>query len=66
MERNPDTIAAKLSYVCQSRRLLEDVRPVVAMTREEREAHWRGIEGLYALGQVQSEAVGLERTADEG
>lgn len=66
MERNPDTIAAKLSYVCQSRRLLEDVRPVVAMTREEREAHLRGIEGLYALGQVQSGVVGLERTADEG
>jgi len=66
MERNPDTIAARLSYVCQSRRLLEDVRPVVAMTREEREAHLRGIEGLYALGQVQSGAVGLERTVDGG
>jgi len=34
------------------------------MTREEREAHLRGIEGLYAIEHVQSGAVGLERRAD--
>lgn len=64
LERSPDTIAAKLSYVCNSKRLLEDVRPVVAMTPEQRKAHLQGIEGLYAVGQVQSGIVGLERTTD--
>jgi len=66
MGRNPDTIAAKLSYVCRSSRLLEDVRPVVFMSREGREAHLRGLAGLYAMVQVQPDEPGLERTVDGG
>jgi hypothetical protein len=64
MERNPAAIATKSSYVCKSRRLLEDVRPVAVMTREGREAHLREIEEVHAVGQVQSEPVGLERMTD--
>ncbi len=64
MERNPDTIAAKLSYVCKTKRLLEDVRPVAAMTNEERAADLRGTGGLYAVGLVQSGVLGLERTTE--
>ncbi|RYP69348.1 hypothetical protein DL771_006158 [Monosporascus sp. 5C6A] len=63
LERNPDTIAAKLTYVCRSTRLLEDVRPAAVMTEEERKAHLRGIKGRYALGQVQDGVLGVERVA---
>jgi len=64
MERNPDTIAAKLSYVCTSTRLLEDVRPVSLLTPKQREAHLRGIQGQYAVVQVRPGVVGLERVSD--
>jgi len=64
MPRNPDTIAARLSYVCKSRRLLEDVKPVAPMTSEERHAYLRSIEGLYGLVEAQPGWEGLERITD--
>ncbi|KAK0620911.1 hypothetical protein B0T14DRAFT_522356 [Immersiella caudata] len=66
MERNPDTIAGNLSYMCRSTRLLKDVRRLIFMTRREREAHLRGIKGLYAMEKLQSGAVRLERRTDMG
>ncbi|KXX78334.1 hypothetical protein MMYC01_205452 [Madurella mycetomatis] len=63
LERNPDTIAAKLTYVCRSTRLLEDLRPAAFMTEEERKVHLQGIKGKYALGQVQDGILGVERVA---
>ncbi|KAI9868228.1 MAG: hypothetical protein M1813_006973 [Trichoglossum hirsutum] len=52
LKRNPDTIGARLSYVCRSARLLEDVRPVSTMSDSEREAYLQQLSGLYGFGQI--------------
>ncbi|KAK4139062.1 uncharacterized protein C8A04DRAFT_33480 [Dichotomopilus funicola] len=61
MENNPDTIVGKLGYVCKSPGLVEDVRPVVVMTDEERRVYLKSLEGLYAFGVLQDGVSGIGR-----
>ena len=49
VERNPDTLGMRLSYLCKSKSLLEDFAPMQVMDDKEKEAYLRAMPYAYSL-----------------
>ncbi|KAJ2978085.1 hypothetical protein NQ176_g4015 [Zarea fungicola] len=67
--RNPDTLGARLSYLCMSPLLLMDFGPIKAMNSKQRDDYLRSLPFLYSLHDIRYytnfgqsiEVQGLER-----
>lgn len=51
--RSPDTIGARLSYLCRSHLLLDDFRPVASMRDAEKERYMQQLGYSYAFGGLE-------------